>query len=1629
MKSRTKKITAIVVCICVLLGFVIQGGGIRALATALNQAIRGSEIENTSNYYKTNIKARLGTEENPFIILEIVPTEDQALWGYYIPDCEPVDMKKAQMLYSRYNIKKPLVDQNPIFSAEATEEFGFYDQIPEGDFVLDGPSQDLANQGNWITLKDIYPDCGNRGFDLEHSSSDQNFGQWQIKTNKDKAGNPYLTEQGIYKEAKDGQHGYFTLKDNGEYVYDPNGTYIWVPKNKISSEDSSQTLVTRKDEYVFRRRYLKMTNNDQIIQKMYNANSSSFTTKVVTVTPAQLQTTMDSDGKFPLIEEADLISIHNLQEYADLIKIYHRMHGTDESNAKATFFNAAEGDLTYDVTMALVNRMATNRPASMVIQKPLVWNCEPKDGIKTEQSNFHKLLIMLLQYQPKKFLQIFGNYLTKENINGYDKVVYRPGYASGSITEFTNTTFASSPTNQNQKMYSEMRYLNINSGGTDLVDHIMTTQGDPIVSELLNDGKNIGYTTFDPNNPNGDWSNNTTSEGFEYFGKKPGDKLSLLEGLEFILQPQQYTPKLRVLEIQPCDQFIYKQDSNWEEYYQKLFPWYKPSTDVEGGWLNDPDFIEVTTMPTWEFIGSVGRYDYKAKDKEGNIRPLTSDSSDDLLAKYDLIIIGSKQDPSNGGKVKGANLFGYNNYTNAHAGTNITLGSGNPESGGWQLIYTSVGGALWNGTMDATQGNGSNDKNPSEYMDMHYSGNDITLKKMHELQDFLRAGKPVVVDEKLYASDGSIDTKKVDKNSKVYDLLTWVDNEVVTSLDEDGKEIHKERHAEENIFRHDQIQSARMKKLINGNLCRLTFVDDEDAYPVAYEYTSETKNGVTGVIKDEIYQGKDADGRAILIYHFYVAGTSMNGYRAYLNIDVDGDGVFSGSQKEISKVDNMNNAMKREYPYDTSEAPMALKFYGTKSEMRRDIQLGTSDTYVLQPYTPYYAVVNIPKERQGIIPWKLEVQEVQNNYLRSSAVGYTAVLNEDKDNINVLQMNLDGNMGSGKDYIKGDRWSGTGHSGNFSTFTRESIVVNNNETYEQFDARRIENEGLPVTDNRIYNELTYNQKKTVQKFETYLAPVKEFDVNIQFMYNNDWKKLFYTSQTDENSAAYQKKLEDWKDFLSHYDMVVFGFIDQSSFTSNKVYVEGIKDFIAQGKGVILSHDTVTGSQMLTYDSQMLKDTYGDYATWLRTTAGQRRSYYNKQSDGSYKKSYNNTKVNGQNYTTTSSSNVNHSYWKKFYRKLSQKIDGDTVDKEFYGTWVNEWMDNSTQLSIRTLRIHGNGNNYAKDRVPKAQGALNSSGWGNQNAWSTAFVKLTNNGQITTYPYTLDPVIEVLMTHTQNYQLDLEFMEFGDVNVWFNLTDRNDDEARAHYGGIDKMPNTSNKSVNVYSARDQDCRNSFYIYNKGNITYTGSGHGKIDGGATNGLMTDEEVQLFVNTMIAAYRPPDSKPYVDVDNADTISSDNENLIYVDFDGSNENVAVDGRLETVNGEEMVRVEISIHDIKSAMASNIKGKQYYLNVKSADEAGTPISYPLYDKNGKDGQLLSRNDSGKAEGWYNVDAKDEEGIPYVFYVPYKEVRDNNSVSVVFETYATYTKGGKPIKTSVQKTKATVMILPLFDLS
>ncbi|ROR30644.1 uncharacterized protein DUF5057 [Mobilisporobacter senegalensis] len=120
-----------------------------------------------------------------------------------------------------------------------------------------------------------------------------------------------------------------------------------------------------------------------------------------------------------------------------------------------------------------------------------------------------------------------------------------------------------------------------------------------------------------------------------------------------------------------------------------------------------------------------------------------------------------------------------------------------------------------------------------------------------------------------------------------------------------------------------------------------------------------------------------------------------------------------------------------------------------------------------------------------------------------------------------------------------------------------------------------------------------------------------------------------------------------------------------------------------------------------------------------------------------------------------------------------------------------------------------------------------------NALETTTVTKLNSGQITQYPYAIDDTIPVANTHGQYFQLNLD--DPGIV-VWYCL----------------------GKGLNdVYGKSPNDAANNYYIYNKGNITYSGVGHSKVGGSIM-------EVKLFVNTMIAAYRASIEEPMIEIVN---------------------------------------------------------------------------------------------------------------------------------------------------------------------
>ncbi|MBE5938538.1 MAG: DUF5057 domain-containing protein [Lachnospiraceae bacterium] len=150
----------------------------------------------------------------------------------------------------------------------------------------------------------------------------------------------------------------------------------------------------------------------------------------------------------------------------------------------------------------------------------------------------------------------------------------------------------------------------------------------------------------------------------------------------------------------------------------------------------------------------------------------------------------------------------------------------------------------------------------------------------------------------------------------------------------------------------------------------------------------------------------------------------------------------------------------------------------------------------------------------------------------------------------------------------------------------------------------------------------------------------------------------------------------------------------------------------------------------------------------------------------------------------------------------------------------------------------------------AQGISGFSLKGYSGSQTTRTVTKTNSGQLAEYPYTLDNSFSVSATHSQYYQLDLES---DDIVVWYSLYGNN-------YG---------------YDLKN-DARNNYYIYNKGNITYSGVGH-------SNGI-TDDEAKLFVNTMVAAYNATVQPTVPVITNVDK-STDNydTDFLYVDYDAT--------------------------------------------------------------------------------------------------------------------------------------------------
>lgn len=1060
---------------------------------------------------------------------------------------------------------------------------------------------------------------------------------------------------------------------------------------------------------------------------------------------------------------------------------------------------------------------------------------------------------------------------------------------------------------------------------------------------------------------------------------------------------------IRVLEIQPA-----KADQP-ELTLAKLQEW---APGVESA--------DITVMTTAEFIGKIEK----------------------LNENYDLIYIGTSKDHLN------MRYWTNKSYTGKPDANHPAAGTVFNDSDMDGLIYYNIGdlrGASMQlaGQLDSEYVNNDRNNNVYYYNYMRYGGNDITEEKKEALLSFLDGSYPVIVADDffeqpvtVYATPGykegrvslpegeydyyamvaagiagaDISSVKVKEGYQITLYNGWYfednpnGNRFKVSFKKDESDFNKvdfggysnwnnkpnslkverlpdatptrtidEDHIDNCTYMYEFVKQAMEKKYVNFYAWS-DITDDSELFKF---YLNRPKvsmadflvNGNTKDGSDVHYIESGSNGRYNLVYSFAIrnegAASYNTRYECKLYIDINSDGKFS---------------------------PM---------EEVGDISLTQGGGYVswdnLYADRTYVLTREIPAGYKGLLPWRVEITQADNPNIYTSMTGYTKLEGMEQEKITVLQITRD----------RGD-WE-----------------PNKNQMLDL--GKEIE------TENTIYNTLVHGG---TYDGVTYEGIDKDYDIDVTFKTISEYEKIFYGGEYQAEDEDAPSVHEPNPNYLEGFNMLILGFDDMYGDirgNSTEGAMGAIVDFINSGKSVLLSHDTTSYFQytwgMNATTGRTNRDDSGSTAEspdgpfaysmnqYIRPLVGMDRygiltsdilKKGNTLSEGSsefaavigsrYDKAYkpksarlgeNNELIktqlvpqvhgytyiviNGKDYDTTRGDDPN----KGGYDKLTfsrRELDLSQADN---------WTFNNTYRNIRYDQVFYQGGDSDFGELSIRRG---SNTYGEvDNLWVTQ----VNQGQITEYPYKLPKTFEIAETHGQYYQLDYTADDDGDgesdLVVWFCLGKRGDQET-------------------IYSQSPNDVRNNYYIYNKGNITYTGMGHSVSDiSHNRNPDYTLDEAKLFINTMIAAYQAGIKDPYISVLKTGTVGSEELKALYRFYDRRGDTDSLNYEIaqrtqQTPQSYE--KVYFTVQDINFIKGSRkIATHVYY---KIGEEAGTvPITVdgeeitvtPLPD------EIYKASDGSRAD----ADNLQSGGIYYILVPSTVMDKCENGLNFYFEAQSTLT--------------------------
>lgn len=575
------------------------------------------------------------------------------------------------------------------------------------------------------------------------------------------------------------------------------------------------------------------------------------------------------------------------------------------------------------------------------------------------------------------------------------------------------------------------------------------------------------------------------------------------------------------------------------------------------------------------------------------------------------------------------------------------------------------------------------------------------------------------------------------------------------------------------------------------------------------------------------------------------------------------------------------------------------------------------DTDQLKAGETYTVTRQIPDNFEGCITWKVVVQQQNNPYIRTNEIGYVRLQKESGETatkIKILQIYFHSNYSS-------------------------NIVLQ-----DQIGTVVQSEDGVYSYANNTGQSNTYFYKLTREMASEYILDVTSVS-----------RSNFDKFATGQSNTIPGTDISD----LSDFNMLIVGFSDAYSGNLSNDWstqaVEAIKEFADSGRSVLLAHDTTS---LVNIPQDMWINGYTKY----RNQSGGESSY----ADWYW----------GYNMNRLIRDLLGMDIYGVTVSEELQKGEALTSDSEWYRANNNEPMeDGRYQYNFKDLAYMPGSDRQVT--VPEVQGftypvlqtryysadntrvSYRTSTWfsGNRSQLTQTVTKV-NEGQITNYPFEISgDQLEIAYTHNQYYALDLNSDSDNDgqtdLVVWYCLAAGDD---------------------NVYAASPNDVRNNYYIFNKGNITYTGMGH--------NVGVKEGEAKLFLNTMIASYQSGTKSPEVSVLDADGNACD---YIYSFYDGQ------------VDQESTVDVYFSMQDMNMVTGTKTMEVEYWIEDNSengtSEVANSLLMSEITDVQGvvtydMNGNVVTDVSSMQPNTQYRI------SIPFEYFEP-SETNGNEIVLVI----------------------------------